>query len=91
MLHDKDVWSFDAFISGKVYKLRYEIDDGYDESIGLSDAKLDKVEKHFNLWIPQRFLPVEEYPQVDIPNSLFEQLVLLHKRNSLFSENARRT
>jgi hypothetical protein len=90
--YDKDGWSLNnAFIGGNVYKFRYEIDDGYDESIGFSDAKIDKVEKHFNLRIPQSFLPEEEYPQVDIPNSLFEQLVLLHKRNSLFSENARRT
>ncbi|KAI8894634.1 hypothetical protein BC833DRAFT_568188 [Globomyces pollinis-pini] len=90
--YDKDGWSLNnAFIGGNVYKLRHEIDDGYDESIGFSDAKIERVEKHFNLRIPQSFLPEEEYPQVDIPNSLFEQLVLLRKRNSLFSETARRT
>jgi len=91
LLRDKDGWSLDAFISGNVYKLRYEIDNGYDESIGFSEAKIEEVEQHFNLCIPQSFLPEEEYPGVDIPNSLFEQLVLLRKRNSLFSENARRT
>jgi hypothetical protein len=30
--YDKDGWSLNnAFICGNVYKLRYEIDDGYDE------------------------------------------------------------
>ena len=91
LLHDKDGWSFDEFSGGNVYKFRYEIDDGYDESIGFSDAKIERVEKHFNLCIGPDFLAEEEYPLVDIPNSLFEQLVLLRKRNSLFSENARRT
>ena len=81
----------DAFISGNAYKLRYEIDDTYDESIGFSEAKLGKVAKHFNLSMDEYFLLEEEYPLVDIPNSLFEQLVLLRKRNSLFSEYARRT
>ena len=90
--YDEHGWSLiDAFSGGNVYKFRYEIDDGYDESISFSDAKIDKVMKHFNLCIGQGFLAEEEYPRVDIPNSLFEQLVLLRKRNSLFSENARRT
>jgi len=43
-----------------VYKLRYEIDNGYDESIGFSEAKIDKVEQ---LCIGQGFLAEEEYPQ----------------------------
>ena len=34
----------DAFSVGDVYKFHYEIDDGYDESIGF---QIDKVEKHF--------------------------------------------
>jgi hypothetical protein len=90
--YDEHGWSFnDSFISGNVYKFRYEIDDGYDESIGFSDAKIEKVEKHFNLCIGQGFLAEKEYPLANIPNSLFDQLVLLRKRNSLFSENARRT
>jgi hypothetical protein len=91
LLHDKDGWSYDEFSGGNVYKFRYEIDDGYDESIGFSDAKIERVEKNFNLCIGPDFLAEEEYPLVDIPNSLFEQLVLLRKRNSLFSENYRRT
>ena len=41
--------------------------------------------------IDQGFLAEEEYPLVDIPNSLFEQLVVLRKRTSLFSENTRGT
>ena len=79
----------DAFISGNAYKLRYEIDDGYDEYIGFSEAKIEKLKNHFNLRIDQGFLAEEEYPLVDIPNSLFEQLVVLRKRTSLFSENTR--
>ena len=48
--YDEHGWSLnDAFSGGNVYKFRYEIDDGYDESIGFSDAKIDKVEKHFYL------------------------------------------
>lgn len=90
--YDKDGWSLNsAFKNGNVYKLRCEIDNGYDESIGFSEAKIEQVEKHFNLGIGQGFLAEEEYPWVDIPNSLFEQLVILRKRNTLFSENARRT
>jgi hypothetical protein len=48
--YDKDGWSLNgAFVSGDLYKLRYEIVDGYDEFIGFSEAKIDKVEKHFYL------------------------------------------
>ena len=40
--YDEHGWSLnDAFSGGNVYKFRYEIDDGYDESIGFSDAKIE--------------------------------------------------
>jgi hypothetical protein len=90
--HDKDGWSIlDDFENDTIYKLRYEPDDGFDESIGFSDAKLENVEKHFNLLITQDWLPEDDYTHYTIPDSLFDQLLLLYKRNTLFSENARRT
>lgn len=81
----------DTFIHEKVYKMRQEPDERYDECIGYSDAKIEKVEKNFNLCIGHDWLPDESYPQISIPDSPFEQLLLLRKRNSLFSESARRT
>lgn len=69
MQYDKHGWSLnDAFSGGNVYKFRYEIDDGYDESIGFFDAKIDKVEKHFNLCIGQGFSAESQIPS---SNSLF--------------------
>jgi hypothetical protein len=91
LLYDDDGWSFDdTFIHENVYKMLQEPDEGYDISICYSDAKLEKVVKHFNLCFGRSWLPDERYPQISIPDSLFEQLQLLHKRNSLDSENARR-
>jgi hypothetical protein len=92
VLYDDDGWSLhDTFIHGKVYKMRQEPDERFDVTIGYSDAKIENVEKHFNLCIGHGWLPDESYPQINIPDSLFEQLLLLRKRNSLYSENARRT
>ena len=92
LTYDDDGWSYhDEFIHDTVYKMRHEPDETYDVSIGYSDAKIENVEDHFNLNIGYGWLPVESYPQINIPDSLFKQLQLLRKRNTLYSENARRT
>lgn len=90
--YDDSGWSIiDNFKNGTTYKLRKEPDDGYDVSIGFSEAVLETVENHFNLVIDQEWIVDDNYPSLDIPQSLFDQLLLLHKRNTLISENARRT
>eukprot|EP00842_Homolaphlyctis_polyrhiza_P001859 jgi/Hompol1/2674/HPOL_006110-RA len=54
LLYDDDGWSSHRyFITGNVYKMRQEPDEGFDISIGYSDAKIDEVEEHFNLSIGQ--------------------------------------
>ncbi|KAJ3267699.1 hypothetical protein HDV01_004441 [Terramyces sp. JEL0728] len=90
--YDDNGWSiYDSFKKDETYQLRKVPDDGYDQSIGFSEVDLQTVESFFNLTITQDFLPEIQYEINDIPQSLYDQLLLLHKRNTLFSENARRT
>jgi hypothetical protein len=74
----------DDFVIGRVYKVRMDPDDAFDVAIGFSNTKIEIVEKHFYLSITQRWLREELYDLIDITESLFEQLVLLHKWNSLW-------
>ncbi len=84
-LYDDGGWSFlGKFINGRLYKLRYETEEGYAVSIDYSEADIEDVEKHFNLRIAQGYLPEESHPKISLPDSLFD--LLLRKRISMYSE-----